>query len=94
MYCATKSGLRAFTRALRWQLESTSVRVVEVLPPLVDTAMTRGRGRSKMTAAAVATQVVRGLQGSSTEIHLGKSRLLRWLVWLAPRVAAAITRRM
>lgn len=31
-YSATKAGLRAFTQALRYQLENTGIRVVEILP--------------------------------------------------------------
>ena len=44
MYCASKAALHSFSKALRWQLEGTAVKVFEVLPPVVDTAMTAGRG--------------------------------------------------
>ena len=37
IYTATKAGLHFFTRALRLQLANTSVRVSEILPPMVDT---------------------------------------------------------
>lgn len=94
VYCATKSGLRAFTRALRWQLADQGVRVVEVLPPLVDTAMTRGRGRDKLSPAAVAEAIVRGLRAERSEIHVGKSKLLRALVRLSPWLASLVTRQM
>jgi uncharacterized oxidoreductase len=51
VYCAAKAGLRSFTKSLRYQERARAphVRVVEVLPPLVDTDMTRGRGRGKMS---------------------------------------------
>ena len=39
-YSATKAGLRSFTMALRRQLRDVGIRVVEVLPPLVDTPAT------------------------------------------------------
>ncbi|EDM76603.1 short-chain dehydrogenase/reductase SDR [Plesiocystis pacifica SIR-1] len=96
VYCATKAGLRAFTRTLRWQLADAApgVRVVEVLPPLVDTAMTRGRGRGKLSPAAVAEAIVRGLRAERSEIHVGKSTLLRALVRLSPWLASLVTRRM
>jgi short-subunit dehydrogenase involved in D-alanine esterification of teichoic acids len=94
VYCATKAGLRAFTRALRWQLEGTSVRVLEVLPPLVDTAMTHGRGRGKVSPDFVAQAVVRALRGRQSEVLVGRSRLLWVLTMLAPWLAARITRRM
>ena len=40
-YSATKAGLRSFTLALRRQLRGVGIRVVRVLPPLVDTPATR-----------------------------------------------------
>jgi len=47
-YSASKAGLHSFTLSLRHQLKDTSVVVVEMIPPLVDTEMLpssqRGRG--------------------------------------------------
>ena len=37
VYCATKAALHSFTRSLRHQLAPDGVRVIEVLPPAVDT---------------------------------------------------------
>lgn len=43
VYSATKAGLHLFTRALRVQLQGSTLRVVEAVMPLVDTPMTAGR---------------------------------------------------
>jgi uncharacterized oxidoreductase len=37
LYCATKAGLHSFTLALRHQLKETSIKVFELMPPIVDT---------------------------------------------------------
>ncbi len=41
VYCASKAGLHVFTKALRWQLENTYIKVFEIIPPLVDTPMSQ-----------------------------------------------------
>lgn len=91
VYSASKAALRSFTRALRWQLDgSAPVRVVEVIPPMVDTAMTAGRGSKKMQPADAAERIVQGLERDETEIHLGVARFVHTLSRVAPVLATAI----
>lgn len=93
-YCASKAGLRSITRALRWQLGAEAgVRVVEAVPPLVDTAMTAGRGSKKMDPAEVADGIVRGLLADQSEIRIGAARLVAKLARVAPVAAEALLRR-
>jgi short-subunit dehydrogenase involved in D-alanine esterification of teichoic acids len=91
VYSASKAALRSFTQALRWQLaDHGSVRVVEVIPPMVDTAMTSGRGAKKMQPADAAERIVLGLERDELEIRLGVARLVHLLSRVAPPLATAI----
>ena len=45
IYCATKAAVHTYSTALRAQLKGTAVRVLEVLPPGVETDLNRA-GRS------------------------------------------------
>lgn len=89
VYCATKAALRSFTRSLRYQLEKTAphVRVQEVLPPLVDTRMTAGRGAGKIRPEDVSATLVEAIESGVEECYVGKSKLLKVMMRLAPSVA-------
>lgn len=94
IYCATKAALRAFTRALRYQIEHAgeSIRVIEVLPPLVDTYMTRRSTRSKISPEQVAKEVIEGLKRNRKEIYVGKTWLLNKIYNISPTLAARLMR--
>jgi short-subunit dehydrogenase involved in D-alanine esterification of teichoic acids len=87
VYCGSKAALHIFTQALRWQLEGSSVRVFEVIPPLVDTAMTRGRGSGKTTPEAVVAEFWTDFARDHYEMRIGKTKLLFALHRLLPRMA-------
>ncbi|GLF92884.1 SDR family oxidoreductase [Streptomyces yaizuensis] len=88
VYCAAKSAVRTFTRALRYQCEEAAphIRVMDAVLPLVDTDMTAGRGRGKISPAEAARAVVDGIRRDRAEILVGKARLLPALMRIAPSV--------
>lgn len=94
VYCATKSGVRTFTRALRYQCEAaaSNVRVIDAILPLVDTDMTQGRGRDKISAAQAAEAVISGIRRDKAEIYIGKTKLLRTVMRLSPPLGHRIMR--
>ncbi|HEY7579792.1 MAG TPA: SDR family NAD(P)-dependent oxidoreductase [Acetobacteraceae bacterium] len=84
-YSASKAGLHAFTLAMRRQLSAVGIRVVEVLPPLVDTPATRAVNRPKMSAEALVKRVLREIQHGRDEILPGKVAWLPMMMRLAPK---------
>lgn len=92
MYCAAKAALHSFSKTLRWQLEETGVRVFEILPPLVDTAMTAGRGKGKIAPDQLAKTFWRGFQHDEFEMFAGKTKLLYLIHRLFPSVADRVMR--
>jgi uncharacterized oxidoreductase len=87
-YSATKAGLHAFTMALRRQLSGAGIRVVEVLPPLVDTPATHLVRRRKMSPDVLVDQVLRDIRRGQDEILPGMARLLPALMRLIPSYVA------
>lgn len=92
LYCAAKAGLSSLTTSLRWQVEAQGVWVVEVVLPLVDTPMTAGRGRGKISASAAAGAILSGLDRGQDTIRIGKARLLPLVARLAPSLGHRIMR--
>jgi uncharacterized oxidoreductase len=94
VYCATKAAVRSFTRALRYQCEDAGlpVRVIEALPPLVDTPMTAGRGHGKLSAERCAAEILAGVRRGATEVRVGRTRVLAALQRLSPALAYRIMR--
>jgi uncharacterized oxidoreductase len=93
VYSATKAGLHLFGDGLRVQLRGSSVRVVEAVMPLVDTAMTEGRGRGKISPDQAARAVIDGLRNDQDRVWVGKTRAMPLLQRWAPSLLARILQR-
>jgi len=91
VYCATKAAMHIFTKSLRYQLENT-IKVFEIIPPLVDTDMTKGRGKGKISPEVLAKEALKNIQRDNYEIKIGKSKALLFLQRFLPFVADKIVR--
>jgi short-subunit dehydrogenase involved in D-alanine esterification of teichoic acids len=93
VYAASKSGLRALTKVLQWQNEATSVRVFDVVPPLVETAMTAGRGKGKISPDVLAAEFFTAFAKNQLTIYIGKAKILNLLARFVPALAERIIRK-
>ncbi|AFY48367.1 short-chain dehydrogenase, teichoic and lipoteichoic acid D-alanine esterification [Nostoc sp. PCC 7524] len=92
VYCGSKAGLHIATKALRWQLETTSIKVFEIIAPLVDTPMTQGRGKGKISPDALVDEFWDNFTRDGYEMRIGKTKLLFFLQRWFPQVAEKILR--
>lgn len=92
IYCATKAGLHSASRSLRWQLEDTKVRVFEVLPPFVETAMTAHRGQGGLHPDQLADEFWKGFTSDRFEMLIGLTKVLRLIDRISPRLAERMVR--
>ncbi|MCB1167088.1 MAG: SDR family NAD(P)-dependent oxidoreductase [Leptospiraceae bacterium] len=90
MYSASKAALSAYTTALRTQLMGTSVRVMELVPPLTATDMNAHRPGDKMMPATLANIFIKGLQKNLSVNRAGKAAVLHRLHRIAPSLSSKI----
>ncbi len=88
VYSASKAFLHSYTQSLRAQLAGTSVRVVELLPPVVDTPMAAelDPSFSRMPPEKLVSAFLRDLSRGKNEIAPGQSTQMKRLSRFAPRL--------
>ncbi len=87
VYSATKAAVHSFTISLRRQLAGSSVKVIEIIPPVVETDLHRGQARKPpqaMTLDAFVAAAMAGLDAGKGEIPVGLARVLRVASRVAP----------
>ena len=85
VYCGTKAGLHIFSKSLRYQQEK--VRIFEIIPPLVDTDLTRGRGKDKLSPHQLANEFIDAFKKNRYEVAIGKVKWLKILNRISPALA-------
>ena len=90
VYCATKAALHSFSQSLRAQLAGTSVSVVELAPPGVETPLFRGefaeemQGQKAMDVSVLAKEAIAAIEAGRPEIRPGLSNVLQTMSRVAP----------
>lgn len=88
-YSASKVALQFYTKALRKHLQilNSSVKVFELLPPLVATEMTDARNDKKMTTEELVKALIAGLKKDQLTIRIGDTKVVYILNRLFPKMA-------
>jgi uncharacterized oxidoreductase len=87
LYSATKAAVHAFTVSLREQLRGSTVKVVELIPPVVETSLHRGQARKPPRAMPLDRFVraaLAGFDAGDEEVTVGLARVLRIGARIAP----------
>lgn len=88
-YSASKAAVHAYTVALRQSLENTSVKVYDLMPPLVNTEMAKSIGgeTNGIPPVQVAQALVTGVESNQFEIHVGMTAQIYQLFLSSPKSA-------
>ena len=88
VYCGTKAGIHIFSKSLRYQLDK--VKVFEIIPPIVETAMTEGRGKGKISPQRLVDEFIKAFKNNKYEVNIHKVKLLRIINRISPSIADRI----
>lgn len=88
-YSASKSALASYTRSLRSHLKSmnSTIKVFELLPPLLDTDMVADRKDKKMSTGTFVKELINGLEKDHLTIRVGDAKSLFIINRIAPNTA-------
>ncbi|MFW0717541.1 SDR family oxidoreductase [Pedobacter sp. N23S346] len=87
-YSASKTALAFYTKSLREHLRiiDSSIKVFELLPPLVDTEMTAQRSEKKLSPDQFVKALISGLQKDQYTIRIGDTKLVYQLNRFFPKL--------
>ena len=88
-YSASKAALRFYTESLREHLRllKSSIKVFELLPPLVATEMADGLDAKAITPQELVNALIDGLKKEKFTIRVGTTKMIYILSRLFPRLA-------
>lgn len=92
IYSASKSGLRAYTQALRVQLKNTRIKVIELVAPGSSTPLNDKfinedgfNAKALMAPDKIVAAAIKGMKNDQEEIYPGLASLMRVMSRIAPR---------
>jgi len=97
VYAATKAAVHSYSMSIRQALKNTSVKVIEALPPMVDTQMSKGlemKGMKKISPEKLAQIIVNQVKKGKTEIRPGDSAMMITMYKMFPWLMNAMMAKM
>lgn len=92
VYAATKAAIHSLARSLRAELDG-EVKVVDVLPPWVESELSHTVRGAKITPEHVADEIVVALRKDRFEIRVGRIKQLSVIGRISPALADSIAAR-
>ncbi|MCW3075920.1 MAG: oxidoreductase [Bacteroidetes bacterium] len=86
-YCASKAAIHFVTMSIRLQLESLKIRVVEVLPPIVDTVLSKDATAYKMPPEKFAKIFLTKFSKGENVMNIGQTSGLEKFSRFLPKTA-------
>ena len=89
IYSATKAAVHSFAISLRRQLRGTNVQLIEIIPPVVETALHRGQSRKPPNAMPLnqfVAEAMSGLTQGRDEIAVSLAKVLRIAHRIVPKL--------
>jgi len=97
VYAASKAAIHSYSLSIRGALKNTSISIIEVLPPMVDTEMTHGMdmpGIKKIKPEKLAQIIVSKIKNGQTEIRPGASAMMitmyKWFPWMINKMMSSM----
>lgn len=92
-YCASKAALHMTVLSLRHQLKKLNIKVVEILPPTVDTAFNKDVEAPKMDPAVFVRRALKQVEAGHHTVNIGQSRALALFSRAFPGLAFSLLNR-
>jgi len=86
-YCASKAAVHFITMSIRQQLSLSKIRVVEVLPPVVDTELSKDATMPKMPTDTFAKIFLKKLSNGEDVMNIGQTSSLEKFSRFFPKMA-------
>ena len=97
VYAASKAAIHSYSLSIRGALKNTTISIIEVLPPMVDTEMTHGMdmpGIKKIKPEKLAQITVSKINNNQKEIRPGASAMMikmyRWFPWMVNKMMSSM----